>query len=339
MALIPRSLRSPAPYRGRALRYFVDKVPGLRAWRLWAEDVRRRRIAVRGRRFLESGRKEGRRFLTAIPNQFCGIGHSSTEWNTAYQWAPRLGLEFVDTRMAEPWASFLGFGATARKWTEVLRTERPVIVRLPYVTWGAGIDSCAFLQPVVDAIHSHRNLLFVLADGQNCYDHTANAARQQSDFLVHGRWQHLPEHREPGRLNVAVHIRRGDVVAMKSRGQGNWQQRFVGADWFANVMLRVLEEHRDERPLFHLYSQGGAEEFADLGSRFELRLHLDAGEQECLLNMSRADVLVMSPSGFSYLAAILSRGRKIARVPWWHHLPQGTDWTLLSADPGCSSGG
>jgi hypothetical protein len=104
-------------------------------------------------------------------------------------------------------------------------------------------------------------------------------------------------------------------------------------------MRHVLDEHRDKRPLFHLYSQGQPDEFADLSRDFDLRLHLDAGEQECLLNMSRADVLVMSPSGFSYLAAILSQGHKIARVPWWHHLPQGTGWTLLTAEPTPSSVG
>ena len=104
---------------------------------------------------------------------------------------------------------------------------------------------------------------------------------------------------------------------------------FVEPDWFAGVMAMILDEHRGERPLFHVYSQGRAEEFADLGRRFDLRLHLEAGDQETLLNMSRADVLVMSPSGFSYLAAILGEGRKIARTPWWHHLPQGGNWTLI----------
>lgn len=331
MALIPRGLRLPSPYRERTLRWLMDKPPGMRAKRLWAEEAWRQRVAAHGTRLLASGRMEGRRFLTAIPNLVCGIGHSSTEWNTAYQWAHSLGLEFVNTPVAEPWASFLGFGGAARTWTDVLRTERPVVVRLPHVAWGPGVDSCAPLIPVVHAIRSPRNLLFVLADGQNCHDHTANAAQQRSDFLAYGRWQHLPDHREPGRLNVAVHVRRGDIVGMRARGEGNWQERYVEADWFATVMQRVLGERRGERPLFHLYSQGQPAEFAALGENFELRLHLDAGEQECLLNMSRADVLVMSPSGFSYLAAILGRGHKIARVPWWHHLPSGPDWTLLPA--------
>ena len=261
MALIPRSLRLPPPFRGRTIRYFADKAPPLKACRLWSEDAWRGWVAARGRRQLEAGRTEGRRFLTAISAHFCGIGHS---------------------------------------WT--------------------------------DSIRSPRNLLFVLADGQNCRDQTAHVAQQRADFLAHGRWQHLPVHHEPGRLNVALHIRRGDVAAMKSRDQGNWRLRFLGLDWFAGVLATVLENHRAERPLFHVYSQGQPDDFADLGRGFDLRLHLDAGDQESLFNMSRADVLALSPSTFSFLAAILSQGHKIARIPWWHHLPEQSDWTLLPAD-------
>ncbi|MFM8893299.1 MAG: hypothetical protein ACKOTB_17080 [Planctomycetia bacterium] len=215
-----------------------------------------------------------------------------------------------------------------------MRARQPQVVRLPQVPWGRGIDSCGLLAPLVNSIRSPRDLIFMLADGQNCYDHTANAAQQRADFLGFGRWQHLPDHREPGRLNVAVHVRRGDVAAMKAQDQGNWRERFMAADWFGRVMEMVVDQHRDQQPLFHIYSQGEPGEFADLVRRFDVRLHLDAGDQESLLNMSRADILVMSPSGFSYLAAILGTGRKIARAPWWHHLPDGGDWTLLPADQG-----
>ena len=52
--------------------------------------------------------------LTGLSFQLCGTRHSSSEWNTAYQEASRLGLEFINTALPEPWDSFLGFGAEAR---------------------------------------------------------------------------------------------------------------------------------------------------------------------------------------------------------------------------------
>ena len=48
--------------------------------------------------------------------------------------------------------------------------------------------------------------------------------------------------------------------------------------------------------------------------------------------MILAEELVMGPSGFSYLAGILSEGQKLARAPWWHHLPGLPDWILVGAD-------
>lgn len=327
--LIPRSLALPRPHLGRTLRHYSDRI-GLRRLREATDAARRRWIAASGRRALAGGAREGRRYLTALPHQFCGIGHASSEWNTAWQWAPLLGLEHVNTPMREPWAAFLGYGAESRTWHDVIRTERPLIVRLPYVRWGGRPYAWRDLCTLVDGIRSSRNLLFVLADGQNSFDQTANGAQQREAFERYGRWRHLPEHREEGRLNIAVHIRRGDVAAMKARGEGNWRERYVEPDWFAGVMARVAEEHSGKRPLFHLYSQGSPEEFADLSRSFTVKLHLTDGEQECLLNMVRADVLILSPSGFSYLAGILSKGCKIARSPWWHHLPSDRDWTLLT---------
>jgi hypothetical protein len=82
---------------------------------------------------------------------------------------------------------------------------------------------------VVDQIRSPRPLLFVLADGKNCFDQTISAAQLREAFRTHGHghWQYLPDHREKGRLNVAVHIRRGDVTEMKQRASGNWRERYI----------------------------------------------------------------------------------------------------------------
>lgn len=331
MKLIPRSLRIAQPYRGRTMRHFCDQLPFVRRLRLAQEERRRRWVAAAGRKALANGAPEGRRYLTALPHPFCGIGHSASEWNTAYQWAPLLDLEYVNTPLQEPWASFLGFGRETSTYWELTRRARPIVLRLPYAGWSRGADALAVVRPVVEAIRSPRPILFVLADGQNCYDQTANSRQLRADFQRYGRWHHLPEHREPGRLNVAVHIRRGDVANMKAQDNGDWRERFVEPEWFSQVMGRLVGERGAERPLFHLYSQGDPAAFGSMCRGFDVRMHLDACEQETLLNMVRADVLVMSPSGFSYLAAILSDGRKVARAPWWHHLPDTDGWTLLAA--------
>ncbi len=74
---------------------------------------------------------------------------------------------------------------------------------------------------MVDQIRSPRPLFYFLADGQNYFDKTINAAQLREDFRTNGHWHYLPDHREKGRINVAVHIRRGDVAEMKERASGN----------------------------------------------------------------------------------------------------------------------
>lgn len=275
---------------------------------------------------------EGSRFLTAIPHQFCGIGHSFCEWNTAFLWAQKLGMEFVDIPLREPWHSFLGFGEGTKKYDQVIKELNPTVIRLPYVPWSWGKEAFPVIQEIVESIRSDKDLLFVLADGQNEYDHTQNSYLLKKCFMHDGRSHRLPVHRKEGHINVAVHLRRGDVAEMAHKQQSNWVERFVPEDWFAGVMEAVIEQYKGQSVIFHIYSQGVESDFP-LMSRMPNRVfHIDANEQETLFNMTKADILVMSPSGFSYLAAILSDGVRIARAPWWHFIPERKGWICVDAN-------
>lgn len=332
MIKIPRSLAIGPPYRGRTIRSLIrSKIPGgkklLDAYFL----VRARRISSAGSHRLASGRPEGRRFITAIPHPFCGIGHSHAEWHTAFQWASILHLEFVHVPLKDRWNGF--FGATALPdFHDVLRQQKPLVIRLPYAKWSYGEDALAKIAPFVGSIRSHRNLLFVLADGQNTFDHITHAGRFREQFERRGEWQSLPLHHLEGKLNVAVHLRRGDVVGMAAERSSNWNQRFVSEEYFVKIMeeVKAVAESRDV--CFHIYSQGALEDFPLVRDRNDCVFHLNADEKETLLNMARASVLIMSPSGFSYLAAMLSTGLKIARYPWWHHLPENSQWVRVPSE-------
>lgn len=330
----PRTLRIPAVHQWRVARHYIDKMPGGELLRCGFEAYQRNRVARRGIRLLSQGQPEGPRFLTALPHQLSGIGHSSSEWNTAYIWAENLGLTFVNTPMPGVWSRLLGFGADAMTFDQAMTRWRPTVVRLPYVEWnGASARPLEQLRPVIDAIRSPEPLLFVLADGQNTYDHTPNAEQLRNEFRAHGAWQGFPLHAKAGRTNVAVHIRRGDVAAMRDSAHPDWETRYVPQDWFHKVLTSLAQEIREQQLLFHIYSQGSYDEFSQFASIGECKFHLGCDEYETFINMVFADILVMSPSGFSYLAGLLSEGRKIARTPWWHHLPDSPDWTLIDSRP------
>jgi hypothetical protein len=113
----------------------------------------------------------------------------------------------------------------------------------------------------------------------------------------------IASHRAPHGLTIAVHLRRGDV------GPQSHAHRYVPDE----AMLREIGRMRRAlaplgRPLaFNLYSEGDAADFrafAEAGCA----LHISGDPFEALHNMVTADVLLGSPSNFSYMAGLLSRG-------------------------------
>jgi hypothetical protein len=141
--------------------------------------------------------------------------------------------------------------------------------------------------------------------------------------------QRFPLHQDAARLNVAVHVRRGDVTA-----RGPHASRFTSNEFVASVVKEVLcAAHSKMTPAVHLYSEGDASEFGpllDLGAT----LHLGECAFATFHNLVNADVLVMSKSTFSYTAALLSIGVKIFesfKSPRFAHAPL-RQWIVAQAD-------
>jgi hypothetical protein len=134
----------------------------------------------------------------------------------------------------------------------------------------------------------------------------------------------IPSHRAPSGLTAAIHLRRGDVSASRNA------RRFVGDD----LVLRQIERLRQAvAPLgrtltINLYSEGRAEDFrafADAGCN----LHVSEDAFEAFHNMVTADILMIAPSTFSRVAALLSRGIVLDRQPV---SPPFSGWLRRRAD-------
>lgn len=330
--MIPRSLKIEQPYRGRTIRTFLNRsLPGVQKLSRNLDFWHARRVAANGRKALRDGALEGSRYLSAIPHPFCGIGHSFTEWHTAFHWAPRLDLEFIHIPFKDHWDQFFGLQDLVT-YRDLLSREDINILRVPIADgYTEGRDTFAPVKKFIDSVRSDRNLLFILADAQNTYDHVTDSSQFKELFQRHGDWKDLPRHRVEGQLNVAVHLRRGDVAKMKQQQSYNWEQRYVSEKWFLAVMNAVSKAAAPWQTCFHIYSQGSPADFPLVRKVPDVNFHLNVNEEETLLNMALADVLVMSPSGFSYLAAILSDGLRIASFPWWHEIPDQKQWCRLSS--------
>jgi len=131
---------------------------------------------------------------------------------------------------------------------------------------------------------------------------------------------------QPRDLNVAVHVRRGDVGASVP-GRGTTYEYYV---WLMKIMQSKVPYAK-----FHIFSERGRrsnnDEFVQY-SKLGATVNLDTEATETLAHFARADVLVTAKSSFSYAAALLNPNCVLSQKwmlaePGWVPLPE-TEWML-----------
>lgn len=121
---------------------------------------------------------------------------------------------------------------------------------------------------------------------------------------------------EDGRVQIAVHLRRGDVGS-----SGRFSERFTADDVVLSGLRRVLAAVGPDRATIRLFSQGSPGDFrafTDLGAR----LHLDDDVFETFHHFVQSDVLFVAKSTFSYLGGLIG-GNVCIGEPFWHPLLPG----------------
>lgn len=134
---------------------------------------------------------------------------------------------------------------------------------------------------------------------------------------------------DTNRTHVAVHIRRCSVhknIDISSHHGGidiknapidtlhTISRRFMHDIYY----LSIINEIREKTPnvLFHIYSEGKEEHFSNFISE-DIVLHINESVIDSFTALVHADILVTSPSSFSYCAALLSKGIVYAKR-FWH---------------------
>lgn len=128
--------------------------------------------------------------------------------------------------------------------------------------------------------------------------------------------------RDTRSINVAVHVRRGDVGAHNARHVSD----AAVLRTIAQVRAATTSIGRDAA--IHLFSDGTPEQFAAY-SEAGCTLHLGIDPFATFHNLFAADLLVSAPSAFSHLAALLSEGIVLNPNDQWD---LGERWLPLSLD-------
>lgn len=115
-----------------------------------------------------------------------------------------------------------------------------------------------------------------------------------------------------GKINVAVHIRRGNIC---DNGQAG-DRITTPNGYYLNIMNKIRREYNNNNLLFHIYSQGNLNNFTEFKSD-DVIFYLNDDVMKSFMGMVSADILVISPSALSYVAGLISDGT-VYYKPFWH---------------------
>ena len=144
---------------------------------------------------------------------------------------------------------------------------------------------------------------------------------------------------QPDLINVAVHIRRGDLLP--NRQFSDLSHRMLPDRWYIEILNRVAAEASGPLSI-HIFSEGknglyqseqGAHfSWSDFyaGSGHRVTEHIDTPFLDTVHHLLHADVLVGSKSGMTHLAGML--GNQIKLLPTMWHSYRGAERLLEIPD-------
>ena len=174
----------------------------------------------------------------------------------------------------------------------------------------AGVE-CVQVHKLTELPSSGDNVLYVVRHCHEYANYFPYRYRAISDRLAEKYYfsskNELRCDYDRSRLNIAVHVRRGDVVQ-----QGPTANRYTSNEFVASILRQVLDVVVSATlPVcVRLYSEGQVADFGQLGD-MDVEFHLNECPFSTFNNLVSADILLMSKSTFSYAAALLSQGVKV----------------------------
>jgi hypothetical protein len=278
------------------------------------------------------GSKTGnqKQYFSSVPNPGAGIGHQMANWIAGYWFAQQFGLKFAHIPFSNAkWEDFLGFGRYEVQVDNLVKNFDFKKVLLPLFD--------EHNQPEVNLIRSillsyqGQNVVFITEQDQFYRDQFGVQNGLQEKFFtapsrINDRLIFSNEN-----FNIAIHVRRGDIINTVGAVNENLNMRFQQNDYFIKVLSSVISELKVDRPvMIYLFSQGEANDFKDFKNFNNIFFCLDMSAMDSFLHMVKADLLITSKSSFSYKPALLSKGIKVCPEKFWHGYPNTDTWILAN---------
>lgn len=270
-------------------------------------------------------------YFTAMPNPGAGIGHQVSNWIAGYHYAKTFHLKYAYLPFSsKQWDSFLGFDQNEEN-VKNLRKKGFSIVRIQLFNENNPEE----MSRIRNIIHSYscKKVIFLAEQDQfyrNLY--TEGKELQKKFFMNKLRSQEKLIYSN-STYNIAVHVRRGDIVQIGAKTNPNLTMRFQSNYYFINAIktaLNIIQTKKDIH--IFVFSQGREEEFEDFLQFENIHFCFDMTAQDSFLHMVYADTIITSKSSFSYKPALLNQGLKFSPSNFWHGYPNDPSWILLDDD-------
>lgn len=271
-------------------------------------------------------------YIAQKPNYGAGIGHQLANWNSGYHHAQSFKTGFAHFPFSSnKWEEFLGFGQNEVKANDLIKRSDIKKVQLPLFD----DTNPAHLAVIGNILKSYNNkrTLFLLAQDQG-YD------RQYETYkdLCRKFWSAPAREKDQSMFddtcfNIALHIRRGDIVAMKKGGVSNWKDRWLDNSYYVTVLTKVLALINTDKPVVvYLFSQGTKSDFPEFDNFKNIIYCLETNVFDSFFHMAKADMLISSKSSFSYKPSLISKGIKVCPGNFWHGYPDDRSFILTNND-------
>lgn len=266
-------------------------------------------------------------YFSARPDPGAGIGHQLANWIAGYWWAEKFKLRFAHFPFStSQWEAFFGFGADEVSVKE-LRVQGFREVKLP-LFGQHNQNELARTKRIIRSF-SGEKVIFVCEQDQGYMEQFGVMEDIQRKFYAVPMRKLEKLIYSNDCFNIAIHVRRGDIIVSNENRNDNLRMRWQSNDYFTKVLANVLKTVVTEKPLaIYLFSQGVESDFQDFTGFHDLTFCLDMSARDSFLHMAKADLLITSKSSFSYKPALLNRGIKVCPRDFWHGYPEEKDWVL-----------
>lgn len=270
-----------------------------------------------------------KQYLSCVPNPGAGIGHQLANWIAGFWFAKEFGLQFAHIPFASnEWDSFLGFGEGEIRVDELISEHGYKKVLLPLfdeknpkeIAWINKIIRSYQQQKVVFICEQDQSYKDQFGIIENIKEKFYSAKARQKDKLIYSKEN----------FNIAVHVRRGDIVIGQKNKKPNLLLRWQDNSYFEKVLKEVIENISTDKPITtYVFSQGSRSDFQKFEKFDNLHYCLEMNAQQSFLHLVFADLIITSKSSFSYKPALLNNGIKVCPVNFWHGYPKADDWVLV----------